>query len=82
MFLVIIDVTLQNQKQELQHTLRPFKSSSLVLILTTQSSTRISIYEFVTILKCFSYKLQKVPNLIFVIFGVGLIRVNYLQTTI
>ena len=38
MFLVTIDVTLQNQKQELQHTLiRPFKSSSLVLILTTQA---------------------------------------------
>ena len=34
MFLVIIDVTLQNQKQELQHILKPFKSSSLVLILT------------------------------------------------
>ena len=37
MFLVIIDVTLQNQKQELQRTLRPFKSSSLVLILSTQA---------------------------------------------
>ena len=31
MFLVIMDVTLQNQKQELQHTLWPLKSSSLVL---------------------------------------------------
>ena len=41
------------------------------------TSTSISIYEFVTILKCFSYKLQKVPNLIFVIFGVGLIQVDY-----
>ena len=34
MFLVIIDVILQNQKQELQHTLWPLNSSSLVLILT------------------------------------------------
>ena len=40
-FLVIIDVTLQNQKQELQHRLRPLKSSSLVLILTTQAQAEV-----------------------------------------
>ena len=47
MFLVIMDVTLQNQKQKLQHTLWPLKSSSLVLfpelvlILTTQAQAQV-----------------------------------------